>query len=151
MIRGALIRSHPRRIVIFVGIGVINTAIDVFAFASLYGLVGLDVISSNVVAFLIAVTNSYAMNRLITFADRRGRRDTPSGLARFIMVALAAMSVSTAIVYLISMFAHPMIGKLIATVASTTINYTGCYWFAFPGGSNARRRPLMPWKWCPWT
>lgn len=146
MTRGALIRSHPRRIATFVGIGVINTTIDILAFACLYGLVGLDVISSNVAAFLIALTNSYVMNRLITFADRRGTGYAPAGLARFIIVAVAAMSVSTAIVYLISMFTHPLIGKLIATAASTTINYTGCYWFAFAGGSNARPRTPMPSK-----
>jgi putative flippase GtrA len=138
MIVDALIRSHPRRFATFIGVGVINTAIDILSFACLYGVVGLDVISSNVGAFLIAVTNSYVMNRLFTFSDRRpGRAGTPRTLARFLMVTITAMIVSTAIVYVISKFMHPMIGKLIATAASTAVNYTGCYWFAFAHGSDA--------------
>lgn len=145
MTRGTLIRSHPRRIATFVGIGAVNTAIDILAFACLYELVGLDVISSNVLAFMIAVTNSYIMNRLITFADRHGSSGTVRGIARFFFVAIAAMSVSTAIVYFVSLVTHPLIGKLIATAVSTAINYTGSYWFAFAGSSNARQRtPMSP-------
>lgn len=135
----SLIRSHPRRIATFVGIGMINTAIDILSFACLYGLADLDVISSNVAAFLIAVTNSFILNRLVTFADRPSRGDAPRAFARFFMVAVTAMTASTVIVYLLSQFMHPMFGKLIATAASTTINYTGCYWFAFPGSRNADR------------
>ena len=92
--------------------------------------------SSNVLAFLIAVTNSYALNFLITFADRRSRGGFKS-VAKFLCVAVVAMGVSTAIVYLMSMLMHPLIAKLIATVASTAINYVGCYRFAFSGGSGA--------------
>lgn len=140
MIVESLIRSHPRRFATFVGVGVINTAIDILSFACLYGVVGLDVISSNVGAFLIAVTNSYVMNRLFTFSDRRPRRgDTPRTFARFFIVAITAMIVSTTIVYLISLVMHPLIGKLIATAASTVINYTGCYWFAFTRSGNDSR------------
>jgi putative flippase GtrA len=132
MVEEILTRSHPRRIVTFVSIGAINTAIDISAFACLYGLAGLHVVPANVLAFLIAVTNSYAMNFLITFADRRGASGTLRSFARFLSVAVAAMCVSTAIVYLISMITHPMIAKLVATVASTAINYVGCYRFVFP-------------------
>lgn len=138
MIVESLIRSHPRRFATFIGVGVINTAIDILSFACLYWVVHLDVISSNVGAFLIAVTNSYVMNRLFTFSDRRPLSgDTPRTFARFLMVAITAMIVSTAIVYLISLVMHPLIGKLIATAASTVINYTGCYWFAFTRSGNA--------------
>jgi putative flippase GtrA len=137
MVEEILTRSHPRRIVTFVSIGAINTAIDISAFACLYGLAGLHVVPANVLAFLIAVTNSYAMNFLITFADRRGARGTLRSFARFLSVAVAAMCVSTAIVYLISMVTHPMIAKLIATAASTAINYVGCFRFVFSGGGSS--------------
>jgi putative flippase GtrA len=141
-----MIRSHPRRVAAFVGIGAVNTAIDISAFACLYELIGLDVISSNMIAFLIALTNSYIMNRAITFADRRGNRGTLKGFARFVVVAVAAMCVSTAIVYLVSLIAHALIGKLIATAASTVISYMGSYWFAFAPGSNAGQHTFKPSK-----
>lgn len=139
MVEETLTRSHARRIATFVGIGAINTAIDISAFACLYGLAGLHVVPANVLAFLIAVTNSYVLNFLITFADRRSGRGTLRSFARFLSVAVAAMCVSTAIVYLISMVTHPMVAKLIATTASTAINYGGCCRFVFSLSSRPER------------
>ena len=136
MVDEILTQSPPRRIAPFVGIGAINTAIDILAFAGLYGLGGLHVVPANVLAFLIAVANSYAMNFLVTFADRRSGRSTIRSFARFLFVAVVAMCVSTAMVYLISLVTHPMIAKLIATLASTAINYVGCYRFVFPGAGS---------------
>jgi putative flippase GtrA len=146
MVEQTLIRSHPRRIATFVGIGAVNTVIDISAFAVLYSVAGLDVVSSNVLAFLFAVTNSYALNFLITFADRHSRRGTLRSLAGFLCVAAVAMGVSTAIVYLTSMLTHPLIAKLIATAASTAINYVGCYRFVFSGGSGIGPRASEPSK-----
>jgi putative flippase GtrA len=112
----------------------INTAVDISAFACLYELAGFGVISSNVLAFLLAVSGSYIMNRLITFADRR----SSSGIGRFVRfvtVAVVAMAVSTAVVYLASKVMHPLIGKMIATVASTFINYIATNRFVFTAES----------------
>jgi putative flippase GtrA len=141
-----LARSHPRRVATFIGIGAINTVIDISAFACLYVLAGLDVISSNVLAFLIAVTHSYVLNFLITFADRHGGRATLGSFARFLAVAVVSMSVSTALVYFISMFTHPLIAKLIATAASTAINYVGSYRFVFSGAGDTRPHSPAPSK-----
>ena len=126
-------RSHARRLALFVGVGLTNTAVDMGAFICLYELVEFDVISSNVIAFLLAVMNSYVLNRLITFADQRVGSMPLRGLGRFLVVAGAAMIVSTAIVYMIAQFAHPVIGKLVALVASTLINYIGCNRYVFTG------------------
>jgi putative flippase GtrA len=129
----ALVRSHQRRAATFIVIGAINTAIDISAFACFYQLAGINVVASNVAAFLIAVTNSYALNFLITFADRRGARGTFGRFPRFLLVAVIALSVSTAIVSLLSMVMHPLLAKLVATTASTAVNYFGCCRFVFSG------------------
>lgn len=128
-------RSHTRRATAFVGIGAVNTVVDFSVFACLNQIVGLDPIVSNVLAFLIAVTNSYVLNALITFVDRRSGRSTFRNFARFFVVAVIAMIVSTAFVYLISMVAHPLIAKLIAIAASTAVGYIGYYRFVFSGES----------------
>lgn len=133
MVEDGLTQPHPRRIAAFVGIGAINTAIDISAFAFLYGLAGLHVVTANILAFLIAATNSYAMNALVTFSDRRSARGTLRSFARFLSIAIVAMCASTAIVYLTTTVTHPMIAKLIATAASTVINYVGCHRFVFSG------------------
>lgn len=132
------VRSHARRFAMFAGIGVINTLVDVGAFIGFYELVGLDVISCNVLAFLLAVANSYILNRFITFRDRSGGGGSLRRFARFFVIAITAMIVSTAIVYLASQFIHPVIGKLMATVVSTLINYLGSHRFVF---TRERRHP----------
>jgi putative flippase GtrA len=129
-------RSHARRITFFVAIGLVNTAIDISAFACLYELAGLGVVSSNVLAFLLAVSNSYVMNRLITFADKHSGRGTTESFVRFVTVAVVAMAASTAVVYLASQVMHPLIGKLIATAVSTFINYIGIDRFVFSAEGN---------------
>ena len=144
MIGRARIGSHPRRAATFICVGAVNTVIDVAAFACFYQLAGLGVISSNLLAFLIAVTNSYILNFLITFADRHSRRGTLRSFARFVLVAVTSLCASTIIVYLLSLVMHPMIAKLIATGASTFINYRGSCRFVFSGdGSNAARTPML--------
>ena len=145
MIGKARLGSHPRRAATFVAVGAVNTVIDVAAFACFYQLAGLDVILSNVLAFLLAVTNSYIMNFLITFADRHSRRGTLRSFARFLLVAVLSLCVSTVIVYLLSMLMHPMIAKLVATGASTVINYCGSYRFVFCGdGGDEARASMLP-------
>lgn len=136
--------SHPRRAAAFTAIGILNTAIDISVFACLYQLAGFGVIAANLCAFLLAAGNSYAMNRRITFADRKRGRGRAEGFARFLVVGALALCASTAIVYLLSLHMHPLIAKLIATAASTLIGYAGSYWFVFPGSDGAPRPPLAP-------
>ncbi|HJR21338.1 MAG TPA: GtrA family protein [Dongiaceae bacterium] len=131
-------RSHARRFTVFAGVGAINTLVDIGAFVCLYQFAGLDVILSNVLAFLLAVANSYIFNRFITFRDRSG--GSLRRMGAFFVVAVAAMIVSTAIVFLASQFIHPVFGKLIATVASTFINYLGSHHLVF----TRERRQLRP-------
>jgi putative flippase GtrA len=140
----SLVRSHPRRAAIFIAIGVINTAIDISAFACLYRLLGLDIIASNVLAFLIAVTNSYVLNFLITFADRSSGRGALGRFPRFLLVAVIALSVSTVIVSLLSVFIHPLLAKLVATAASTTVNYLGCCRFVFSSSGRIESGATAP-------
>jgi putative flippase GtrA len=128
-----LLRSHPRRAALFIGVGAVNTVVDITAFACFYELLGIAVIPSNVLAFLIAVTNSYILNWLITFADRRSNRGAFGGFVRFLLVALVALGVSTAIVHFVSLVMHPLLAKLVATAGSTLVNYAGCHRFVFSG------------------
>lgn len=131
-------RSHARRLTSFVAIGAINTVLDISAFVCLYELADFGVISANIVAFLLAVTCSYTLNRLITFSDRTPVRGTMRTFVRFLSVAVVAMTLSTVIVYAISMVMHPLIGKLVATAVSTLVNYIGANRLVFDGHKGAR-------------
>jgi putative flippase GtrA len=133
MVAKELLRSHRRRAALFIGVGAINTVLDIAAFACFYQLLGIAIIPANIMAFLIAVTNSYALNFLITFADRRSGPPTFAGFVRFLLVALMALGASTTVVYFVAMVVHPLLAKLVATAASTLVNYVGCHRFVFSG------------------
>jgi putative flippase GtrA len=125
-------RQHARRFSLFASVGAINTLIDFASFLLLYDVVGLGVVPSNVAAFAIAVTNSYVLNRTLTFADRSSGARLHSTGAKFVAIALVGLAVSTAIVYATSLFMHPLFGKPLASLASLFIGYVGSHLFVFP-------------------
>ena len=57
----------------FAMIGVVNALVDFGVFAFAYKLLGMPLVPSNVVAWLVAVSGSYVMNTLITFRHESGR------------------------------------------------------------------------------
>ena len=61
------------KMVSFAMIGVANALVDFGVFAFAYKLLGMPLVPSNVVAWLVAVSGSYVMNTLITFRHESGR------------------------------------------------------------------------------
>ena len=57
----------------FAMIGVVNTGIDFGVFTFTHYYLGLPIIAANSIAWLMAVSNSYVMNSMITFAAETGR------------------------------------------------------------------------------
>src|SRR5882672_4889246 len=68
----------------FACIGVVNTLADfgLFSFAHLY--LGLPIIVANVLSWTVAVTGSYVMNSLITFAAESQRKLRVKAYAGFV-------------------------------------------------------------------
>ncbi|MGE0748855.1 MAG: GtrA family protein, partial [Rhodospirillales bacterium] len=64
--------THGPSFVRFATVGLVNLAIDMAIFSALHFGLGVALIPANTVAFVVAVTNSFFMNRQWTFADRRG-------------------------------------------------------------------------------
>lgn len=128
----------------FVLIGGINTAID---FAVLNIEIKLTGITSgsglfvlNTISFLVAVINSYFMNKYWTFQDvTRNREETK--FAQFIAVSLAGSGINSSIVAGITTFIAPVFGispvlwanvaKLLATGISLVWNFVGYKLFVF--------------------
>ena len=67
-------RGVPLKMLSFALIGCVNTVIDFGVFSLGYFYFGLPIIVANVISWSIAVTNSYVMNSLITFANESGGR-----------------------------------------------------------------------------
>ncbi len=128
----------------FVLIGGVNTAID---FAVLNIEVRLTGITSgfglfvlNTISFLVAVINSYFMNKYWTFQDVTKNREETK-FAQFIGVSLIGSGINSTIVAGITSFIPPVFGlsatawvntaKLLATGVSLVWNFIGYKLFVF--------------------
>jgi putative flippase GtrA len=128
----------------FVLIGGVNTAIDFAVLNIEMKLTGITSGSGlfvlNTISFLVAVINSYFMNKYWTFQDvTRNREETK--FAQFIGVSLLGSGINSTVVAGITTFIPPVFGlsptawvnvaKLLATGISLVWNFVGYKLFVF--------------------
>ena len=58
----------------FAMIGCVNATVDFAVFSIGYFYVGLPIIPANLISWCVAVTNSYVLNSMFTFAAESGRQ-----------------------------------------------------------------------------
>ena len=111
-------------------VGIVNTAVDFVVFVLLYRGTGLDPLLCNVVAFLVAVTNSYLLNHHWTF---RGSGSTLSFVAyvRFAALNAGGLVIGTLAILLLGRFMPLELAKLIAAGLTLIWNYTCSKLFVF--------------------
>jgi putative flippase GtrA len=122
----------------FATIGVINATIDfsVFTFAHYY--LGWRIVIANIVAWMIAVTNSYVMNSLITFAAESGRRLRVKDYVMFAASQAGGLLANTATVFVLSFFVEAWLAKIPAIGASFLVDFSLSHFVVF------RRRESPP-------
>jgi len=131
----------------FVVIGLINTAIDFGVFNLLIWQTGISkgkwIILLNIIAFTIAVINSYFWNKYWTFrakeADESG--EVAKEFSQFIMVTLIGLAINSSIVFVVTTLIQPFFGlsselwanlaKAAATGFSLIWNFVGYKFFVF--------------------
>ncbi|MEX2034868.1 MAG: GtrA family protein [Xanthobacteraceae bacterium] len=116
-------------------VGVVNSAVDFGVFSLAYYLVGLPIILANIVAWAVAVTGSYIMNSLTTFAHESGRRLRLKDYVGFVVSQMAGLVANTTTVFVASYFMPVLVGKLFAIGASFLVNFSLSHFIVF------RRRP----------
>lgn len=99
-------------------VGIINTATDFAVFSLLFYYLNLGIIYANTAAFFIAVVQSYILNTKWTFKEKESERRTHKKFILFFTVQLGALTVSNIVIWSFSSFAHPLLCKLAATIAS---------------------------------
>lgn len=135
---------HERAIALkaasFAMIGVINTAVDFCVFWTAATYLGWPLVPANVLAWVVGVTFSYAMNSLITFGPESGRILRWRDYASFASSMSAGMIASTATLVVVSYFVPVLLAKLVAILVSFAFNFSISHFVVF----RARRRPLSP-------
>ena len=89
-------RAVALKAVSFAMVGVVNTVIDFSVFWTTARFLGWPLVPANVLAWLVAVSFSYAMNSFITFGPESGRVLRWRDYATFAASGVAGMVASTA-------------------------------------------------------
>lgn len=125
-----VVKSHYKRFRRFSFVGLINTLLDFSVFSLLFYLYGVSYVIAHVVAFLIAVTNSFLLNSLWTFKNLKRDRLVRQ-IAAFLAVGLVGLALTTATIYLLGQYIPVLLAKLAAVGVSMVWNYLGSWLFVF--------------------
>ena len=133
---------HERAIVLkamsFALVGVVNSAVDFGVFAIAYSYFGLPIILANVLSWCVAVSGSYVMNSLTTFAHESGRELRAKAYLSFALSQVAGLVANTTTVVVASYFMPVLVGKVLAIGVSFLVNFTLSHFIVF------RKRPNAP-------
>ena len=127
----------------FALIGVVNVAVDFSVFSVAYFHLGLPIIVANVISWCVAVTGSYVMNSLITFAKESGRQLRLKDYGSFVLSQLGGLVANTTTVFVASYFialflrvspdaaAPVLLAKVLAIGASFLVNFSLSHFVVF--------------------
>jgi putative flippase GtrA len=146
-------RAVAAKAVSFALVGVINASVDFVVFSLLYYFLGLPIIVANLISWLVAVTGSYVMNSMTTFAAESGRQLRFKDYGSFLLAQIAGLVANTATIIIVSysipgllhVFAGPgatlqigghtidpvLVGKVFAIGASFLVNFTLSHFVVF--------------------
>lgn len=126
---------HERAVILkamsFAIVGVVNSAVDFGVFSLAYYHFGLPIITANILSWLVAVSGSYIMNSLTTFARESGRELRLKAYFHFALSQVAGLVANTATVFAASYFMPVWTGKVLAIGASFLVNFSLSHFIVF--------------------
>ncbi len=124
-------RAVALKAISFAIVGIVNTAIDFGVFWTTARFLGWPLVPANVLAWLVAVSFSYAMNSFITFGPESGRILRWRDYATFAASGVAGMVASTATLFALS-YVLPVLGaKLLSILVSFVVNFSLSHFVVF--------------------
>lgn len=127
-------RAIALKAISFAFVGVINTAIDFSIFWTTAKVLGWPLVPANVLAWIVAVTFSYAANSFTTFGPESGRVLRWRDYFTFVASGVAGMVASTATLFLLSYVLHLLAAKLISIAVSFVVNFSLSHFVVFRAG-----------------
>ena len=117
-------RALRRKAICFASIGVVNTIVDYSLFSLIHLYFGVPIIPANVCSWLVAVTGSYVMNTMITFAAESERRLRLKTYGMFLAAQSSGLVGNTTTVFIGSYFMPVLVAKALAIGVSFVIDFT---------------------------
>jgi len=110
----------------FAIVGVINTLINLLVLYVLTEFLGIYYLISAVFAFVVAVTNSFILNKIWTFQEKIGHR-AYSRYFKFLIISLTALIFNLLLLYILVEYFNIwyMLAQLIGVVLNLIINFLG--------------------------
>ena len=130
-------RAIALKAISFAFVGVVNTLIDFSIFWTAATLLQWPLVAANVVAWLVAVSFSYAMNSIITFGPESGRILRWRDYATFAASGVAGMVGSTATLLALSYVLPVLAAKLLSILVSFVINFSLSHFVVFRKRGNS--------------
>ena len=124
-------RALALKAISFAMVGVVNTAIDFSVFWSTVNFLWWPLVPANVLAWLVAVSFSYAMNSFVTFGPESGRVLRWRDYGTFAASGVAGMVASTATLFALSYVLPVLVAKLISIAVSFAVNFSLSHFVVF--------------------
>ena len=124
-------RAIVLKAVSFASVGVVNATINFIVFTFAHYYLGWPIIVANVIAWVIAVTNSYVMNSLTTFAAESGRQLRLKDYGTFVLSQIGGLIADTTTVFVLSFFLEAWLAKIPAIGVSFLVNFSLSHFVVF--------------------
>ena len=129
-------RAIALKAISFALVGVVNTGIDFSVFWTTATYLHWPLVPANVLAWLVAVSFSYAMNSFITFGPESGRILRWRDYATFVASGIAGMVASTATLVVLSYVLPLLAAKLLSILVSFVVNFALSHFVVFKARKN---------------
>jgi putative flippase GtrA len=125
LIHGLRKPANWLQLVRFSLVGCVGFVVNLAVYALLVHGLGVEYLAANVIAWLVAVTNNFVLNRHWTFDARHGRAHQQA--IRFLTVSLTAEAVSLLLLTLFVEVAHldKVVAQALAVGCATPLNFIG--------------------------
>jgi len=124
-------RAVALKAISFAFVGVINTLIDFSIFWTAATYLAWPLVPANVLAWLVAVSFSYAMNSFTTFGPESGGVLRWRDYGTFIASGVAGMVASTTTLFVLSYVLPVLAAKLISILVSFVVNFSLSHFVVF--------------------
>jgi putative flippase GtrA len=124
-------RAVALKAISFAMVGVVNTAIDFSIFWTTVHFLAWPLVPANVLAWLVAVSFSYAMNSFTTFGPESGRILRWRDYATFVASGVAGMVASTSTLFALSYVLPVLVAKLLSIAVSFAVNFSLSHFVVF--------------------
>src|SRR6266480_4924865 len=128
--------GSPGRAVIAKGIsfamvGLVNLVVDFGVFSFAYFNLKLPILVANVIAWCVAVSGSYVMNSLTTFAAESGRQLRVKDYGNFVVTQIGGLITNSTTLLIASYFMPVVMAKLLAIGVGFLVNFSLSNFFVF--------------------